>query len=163
MPISVLYGDADVPITWSPASLASSLTAARASAVIDNDADDAPRFLDVMVTVKFKLTTGTIANDQRVYIYAYGTTGGTKYPDSVTGADAGITLNNPTALRPIGHVDTPTPNISYTSMPMSLAAAFDGLMPSKWGIAVRNYSGVAFTATAGDHEAVYQGLQTESL
>jgi hypothetical protein len=40
---------------------------------------------------------------------------------------------------------------------MSVAAAFGGILPRKWGIVVRNYTGFALSATEGDMSYTYTG------
>lgn len=125
--------------------LASSATAGRESAVVDNTTD---KFLNALVTVIAKLAAGTPANDKAVYVYAYGSEDGTNFTDNVTGSDAAITLRDPTNLRLIGVIATPdSGGLSYKSHPMSVKAAFGGVMPRKWGIVVRNYSGVALESS----------------
>jgi hypothetical protein len=114
----------------------------------------------VLVRVKTKLATGTPANDKAIYVYAYAALEEATpvYPDAVTGSDAAITLDNPSQLQLIGVL---TANVSaqvIKSNPMSVAAAFGGSMPERWGIVIRNFSGIALSATAGDHVVSYQGV-----
>jgi hypothetical protein len=143
-------------ITITLASLASSATAARESTVIDNTTN---LFLDALVFVQIALQTGTPANDKAVYVYAYGSEDGSEYTDNATGSDAAITLRDPTNLRLIGIVNCPdSGGLTYKSNPMSVAVAFGGLMPRKWGIVIRNYTGVTLSATGGAHEARYTGV-----
>jgi hypothetical protein len=92
-------------------------------------------------------------------VYAYASVdGGSEYPDTVTGADAAITLNNPTQLKLIGIVYVTAINTTYKAGPFSIAAAFGGKMPEKWGIVIFNDCGTAFSATGGDHDVEYQGV-----
>lgn len=140
--------------TLTLASLASSATAGRESTAVDNTTD---LFLDALVYVKVTLQAGTPANDKAVYVYAYGSHDGTNYPDAVTGTDAAITLNDPTQLRLIGVISAPTSAGVFDGL-FSVAAAFGGVLPPKWGIVVRNYTGIALSATAGDHAAGYRGV-----
>jgi hypothetical protein len=153
-------GTAGQAFTCILASLASSATAGREGTAIDNTTD---LFLDVLVALKVKLGAGTPANDQAVYVYAYGTVdGGTTWPDAVTGADAAITLNNPTQLPLLGTIWTPTSTGTFKGGPWSVARCFGGVMPAKWGIVVRNYSGIALDATEGNHSKLYQGVYVSS-
>lgn len=154
--IKEAFGTNGQTFTCTLASLASSATAGREATVIDNTTD---LFLDALVMLQIKLQAGTIANDQAVYVYAYGTVNnGTTYPDAVTGSDAAITFNSPTQLALLGTIYTPTQSLTYKGGPWSVARAFGGVLPAKWGIAVRNYSGIALSATEGDHAKLYQGL-----
>ncbi len=138
------------------ASLASSATAGRESTVIDNTSD---LFLDALVMIKVKTGAGSAANDQAVYVYCYGTVdGGTTYPDTVTGSDAAITMNNPTQLSLLGAIWTPAASTTYKSQVFSVAKALGGFLPAKWGIVVRNYEGNALDSTEGNHAKLWQGL-----
>lgn len=131
-------------------------TSARESATVDNTSN---LYDDALVQVRAKIGATTPTNDKSVYIYAWGVIDPTspKFPDVVTGSDAAITLNSPTQLRLIGVLNTPTASTSYVSEPMSVAAAFGGVLPQKWGIVIVNSSAV-FTATSTDHTIEYQGV-----
>lgn len=147
---------ASAALTITLASLASSATAARESTAVDNTSN---LFLDTLVQVKIKLQTGTPANDKAVYIYAYGSEDGTDYTADVSGSDAAYTLRAPTNLRLLGIIQCPdSGGLTYRSHPMSIREAFGGVMPRKWGIVVRNYTGVTFDSTGGNHEATYSGV-----
>lgn len=138
-------------------SLASKATGtSRESTAVDNSSN---LFLDVIVNVTVKLQTGTPSGDKAVYVYVYGSEDGTNYTDNATGSDANITLRLPTNLRPLGVITTPDAGgLTYKSGPMSVAAAFGGAIPRKWGIVVRNESGVTLSATEGDHAKTYTGV-----
>jgi hypothetical protein len=41
---------------------------------------------------------------------------------------------------------------------MSVAAAFGGILPAKWGVIIENQSGTTLSATGGDHVVQYQGV-----
>lgn len=146
--------------TLTLASLASSATAGRESTEVDNTTD---LYLDALVWVQIALTTGTIGSDKAVYVYAYGSLDGTLYPDTVTGADAAITLNDPTQLRLIGVINAVAQSTTYKGGPWSVAAAFGGVLPPFWGIVVRNYTNIALTATEGNHDAKYRGVLAQSV
>lgn len=153
--IKLAYGSS-TNLALTLASLASSATAARESTVVDNGTN---KFLDALVQVHVKLQTGTPANDKAVYVYAYGSEDGTNYTDNATGADAALTMRDPSNLRLIGMIACPdSGGLTYKSAPMSVAAAFGGVLPRKWGIVVRNYTGVALSATEGDHAYRYTGV-----
>jgi hypothetical protein len=150
--------DTSTAFTVTLASLASSATVGRESTVVDNSTT---RFLDALVQLSIKLQAGTPAGAKAVFIYVYGSEDGTRYPDPVTGADAAITLRVPTNLRRLGFIACPDAGgLTYHSSPMSVAAAFGGVMPRKWGIVVRNETAVAFSATEGDHIKKYSGVYT---
>jgi hypothetical protein len=139
-------------ITITLASLASSATAGRESAAVDNSSN---LYVDALVTVTIDLAAGAPANDQAVYVYAAASEDGTTYTDNATGSDAAITLRTPTNLRVIGIINTPVDGAVYTQV-MSVAQAFGGILPRKWSIVVRNYSGQAFHSSG--NSASYTGV-----
>ena len=90
-------------------------------------------------------------------LYAYGTVdGGTTYTEGATGSDAAITLTSPTNARIIGIINIVANSTTYTGGPFSVAAAFGGTLPQKWGIIVLNSSGGTFDASTASVE--YQGV-----
>lgn len=148
-------------LTCTLTSLASSATGGRESATVDNTTD---LFLDVLVWMKAKpQNSGSIANDKAIYVYAWGSLNNTDFPDAVTGADAAITLNDPTQLRLIGVLNVAAINVSYSSEPLSLASAFGGVVPPYWGLVIRNYCGTALSATGTDHVIKYRGIYGQSV
>lgn len=151
----VAYGSS-TPLTLMLASLASSATAGRECTAVDNSSN---LYIDALVQVKVALQSGTPADDKAVYVYAYGAEDGATYSGSATGSDAAITLKAPTPMQVIGIIPTPDSGaLTYKGQPMSVAAAFGGYLPRKWGIVVRNYSGVTLSATEGDHSYKYTGV-----
>lgn len=144
-------------ITITLASLAfaaSPYLAGQASTAVDNTTTLAP---GAQVVVRLKNGAGTITTPFGAFIYAYGTAdGGTTYGEGITGTDAAKTLTNPPNLRLIGFLNMPVSATQYTSDPMSVEAAYNGVLPAKWGIHIVNATGVNFDATAGSHFAKYQ-------
>ncbi len=127
--------------------------AARESNAIDNSTN---QYLDALVFVQATLATGTPATGAQVNVYAYGSEDGTNYGDNVTGSDAAVTLRSPTNLRLIGVTSTPTAGaLNYKGHPMSVAQAFGGVLPRKWGIVIENQSGFAFTACSASWTGIY--------
>lgn len=150
---------ASTAITITLASLASA--SARQSAVVDNASN---LFLDVMVNLSVKLASGSPGGERTVYVYVYGSEDGTNYTDNATGSDAAITMRSPTNLRPLGIINTPDSGaLTYKSGPMSVAAAFGGVIPRKWGIVVVNNTGLALSATEGDHTKTYTGVYYQTV
>lgn len=147
-------GSTSTTLTITLASLAA--TSARESATVDNSTN---LYEDALVQVQLKEGATTPINDKCAYVYAWGVVNPTSpvYPDTVTGADAAITLTSPTQLRLIGVVNLPAVSTTYISEPLSVAAAFGGVLPQKWGIVVQNSSSV-LTATGSDHTVTYQGV-----
>src|SRR5262245_33507560 len=115
MAIQTSYGSSGNALTITLASLASSATAGQESTAVDNTTD---KFLDALVFVKLRPTTGTIANDKCAYVYAYGTVdGGTSYSDKASGSNAAITLTDPPNMRRIGVVNLPVQDVSQQAGP----------------------------------------------
>lgn len=159
--IKTAYGTQAQAITCTLASLASA--AARESTVIDNNTN---LYTDALVEIGVKLSTGTPAGQKGTNVYVYGTVDAATpvYPDAVTGTDAAITLNAPTNLKLLGTIQTPAASTTYKGGPWSVAQAFGGTMPQKWGIVIENQSGAnAYTAVEGDHTKIYQGVYLTSV
>jgi len=157
--IETLYGTSNQTITVTLTSLASA--ASRGSAAIDNSTT---LFLDALIIVRSKTAAGTIGGDKCLYVYAYGTVdGGTTYGGSATGTDATITLASPPNVRLVGIVNMPVAATQYDAGPFSVAAAFGGNLPQKWGIIITNATGLALSATGTDHVVRFQGIQAQSI
>lgn len=160
--VRMAYGT-PTSMTITLTSLANSSLAGRESNSVDNSVN---LYLDALVHIKTACVTGTASADKSIYIYGYGTLdeGTPLYPDRVTGADAAVTMKNPPNLPLIGtlsidSVSTTASGINvFKGGPFSVAAAFGGMMPRRWGIVVQNMSGVALEGTATYHDVKYQGL-----
>lgn len=146
-------------ITMTLTSLASG--GARQSTAVDNTVN---LFLDALVT--FKITVGTVTGTPQVQFYIAGSIDGTNWPgegsannDGVTGTDGTITLEVPTNLIPLGPaLNTPTSAKTYFTEPMSVAAAFNGVLPNKWSLVAVNNTGAALSAS--NCSAQYQGISS---
>jgi hypothetical protein len=146
------FGSSGQAITCTITSLATG--GARQSAVVDNSSN---LYLDALVTATIKSGSASTTSTGTVAIYAYGTVdGGTTYTEGATGSDAGITLTSPTNARLIGLINMVANSTTYTGGPFSVAAAFGGTLPQKWGVIVLNSSGGTFDATTASIE--YQGV-----
>jgi hypothetical protein len=144
-------------ITISLASLGDG--AARECTAIDNTSN---KYTDAHVYLAIKLATGTPGNNQVINVYAYGSEDGTNYGDNVTGSDAALTMRSPTNLRIIGCIQTPASGaLTWKSHPMSVARAFGGVLPRKWGIVVENLTGLAFDSTEGNHTKTFTGINIQ--
>jgi len=156
------FGTANQGLTITLASLAfSNNFLARESTAVDNSSDLA---LDALVTVRCHV--GTVAAPKLIAVYAYGTVdaggdAGGGYTGKATGTDAAFgpaTVANQclALLRMIGIIPTETNAVKYEGGPFSVAAAFGGTLPEKWGIVVQNQSGAALDASTVDNCAKYQ-------
>lgn len=133
----------------------------RASDAIDNRTN---LFLDVLV--QLKIDTGNVgppSGESNVLVYAYGTADdGTTYSGGATGSDAayggvaGQLIDN---LVRLGTIAVDAQNETFESDVFSIASAFGGVVPAKWGIVVRNQIGQTLGAGCS---AFYQGHYAQS-
>ncbi len=130
---------------------------ARASTAVDNSSN---LFLDALVQLIIASPTTSTSSIGYINVYAYGTAdGGTTYSDKATGTDADITLTVPPNARLIGTINVVADSTVYESAPMSVAGAFGGILPEKWGIIVENKTGG--TLDASGNSAFYQGVYAQ--
>jgi hypothetical protein len=129
--------------------------AARQSTVVDNTTT---RYLDALLRIR---TNGAAASTALVDVYVYAALGDTTYTDGATGSDAAFTAAARLNSRYLGSVqmNAATGVVAYLG---SVAAAFGGTLPDKWGLIVVNNSGDALSATAGDHAVEFEGV-TETI
>lgn len=155
--IKTAYGSSGQALTITLTSLADSATAGRESTAVDNSSN---KFLDALVTAKIKTqNSGSITDPKAVFVYCYASVdSGSEFPDTVTGTDAAITLNDPTQLKLLGVLYVAAINTTYKGGPWSIAAMYGGKMPERWGIVIRNDCGTALSSTGGDHVVEYQGI-----
>ena len=157
--IKAKYGASNQAITITINSLTND--AKRESGAVDNSVNC---FLDALVQVKIATNTASDSTgDKSVYVYAYGSAdGGTGYSGNASGTDAafGTDPQQLTNCRLIGAVYAPTQNKVYRSDLLSVASAFGGILPQRWGIVVHNKTGQ--TLKSSDCSAAYQGLHAQS-
>lgn len=152
----ITYGTSTA-ITCTLASLASSATAGRGSAVVDNTSN---LYDDVLLYIAVKTSSSALANDKACYIYLYGSEDGTNYSGSsaeAEGTDAAVTVDSPSNLILAGVIACPAISVTYRKV-ISVAPAFGGVMPRKWGFVLRNYTGQALDSTEGNHTKSYTGI-----
>ena len=129
----------------------------RASLAIANTAN---LFLDALVQLKIdSANVGVPAGDKNCLVYAYGTADdGTTYSGGATGADAdygGVAGQLIKNCKLLGIVAVDAQNEVFESDVFSIASAFGGVVPAKWGIIVVNQIGQALGAA---NAAFYQGI-----
>lgn len=139
------YGSATA-ITITLASLGDG--SGRQSTEIDNSSN---KFIDALVRIKAKGLAGSTGN---IEVYAFAQVGNDVRTDEAGASDSAITQRN-APLVGIIEMDGTT---SVTSAILSIAQAFGGTLPEKWGIIIVNQSGAALSATGGDFDLDYQGV-----
>ena len=152
------YGTEKQAITCTITSLTN--TSAEASTVVDNTSN---LFLDALVQIQTKSAAAATSSTGYVNIYAYGTVDAADslYPEGITGSDHSVTLTVPTNLKLIGTINIVANSTTYVSEPFSVAAAFGGVLPEKWGIVVENQSGATLDAAVG--ACYYQGILAQGV
>ena len=136
----------------------------RESTVVDNGTN---KYMDALVGGKVQI--GAVAADGTIAFYVYGTYDGTEYTAGVTGTDGTITWGttgttgvegyNNLYLLGVVSVDTTDDNDDVRWGPFSVASAFGGVMPTKWGVIVKNSTGTAFHATGTNNECQFMGIK----
>lgn len=129
-------------------------TSARQSTAVDNTTN---LFIDALVALTIKTNASGTSATGHVDVYAYATVdGGSTYTDGATGSDGSFTPTSPTNLRLIGSINCVANAATYQGGPFSVAAAFGGVLPAKWGIVVINNTSATLDASVGS--AQYQGV-----
>jgi hypothetical protein len=153
------YGTSNQAITITLNSLAND--GKRESAAVDNSTN---LFLDALVQVKIATNASNDSTgDKSVYIYACGTAdSGTTYSGNASGTDSsfGTDPQQIQNCKLVGVVYAPTANKTYESDLMSIANAFGGKLPQKWGIIGHNKTGYALNSSG--NSAFYQGILAQS-
>jgi hypothetical protein len=153
------YGTSNQAITITLNSLAND--GKRESTAVDNSTN---LFFDALVQVKIATNASNDSTgDKSVYIYAYGTAdGGTTYSGNASGTDSsfGTDPQQLANCKLIAVIYAPTKNMTYESDLMSIANAFGGKLPEKWGIVGHNMTGYALNSSGNG--AFYQGVLAQS-
>lgn len=157
-----LYGTATT-VTCTLASLASDTTliAGRQSAVADNTTDLA---IDCLVGGKITTGTGPTAGRQ-IEVWCFGSFDGSVYSAGAGTADANFSpTGEKTLMKLLTIIPTDsTANHGYEWGPFSVAAAFGGTMPPKWGIFVVHNTGAALNSTGANHYIKYTPVQYQAV
>lgn len=129
----------------------------RQSAAYDNTSN---LYVDALIGGSLQVGTSPTAN-QTIDIYAYGSYDGTNYTAGASGSDAAYTADGEELLLPVVQIITvdATSDQDYVWGPVSLAAVFGGILPSKFGIIVENNSGATTNATGTNNEVQFLGIK----
>lgn len=148
--------------------LTNSSTAGRSSAVVDNTSN---LYLDALVSVTVQTIAGSLGSIPYLLVYAYAWSEGqsTHYTDNASGSSGAFTFSgtlpqNMKLLQVISY-NVAANTVLYSS-PFSVALAFGGILPPKWGLAVLNITGLTLAGTATQDTAnicSYVGVQIQSV
>lgn len=148
------FGTGNQSLTITIASLTNG--SARQSTEVDNSSNV---YGDALVFLKIKTGASGTASTGFVSVYAFASVdGGTSRTENAGASDAAITPTVPTNLRSIGIINCVANATTYYGGPMSVAAAFGGVMPERWGIVIKNETGGTLDTTGGNHAAIWQGV-----
>jgi hypothetical protein len=132
----------------------------RASTAVDNTSN---LYLDAILGGSVQMGTSP-TNNGTFDIYLYSTYDGTNYTGGVSGTDAAYTADGEEKLFVLVKsiiVDNTTDQ-DYVWGSVSVAAAFGGTLPSKWGVVVENNTGVTTNATGTNNETQFIGTKLDS-
>lgn len=152
--VKLFYGTAsDVTITLASLASDTNLLTGRESTAIDNTSS---LVLDYLVSGK--ITAGTSPTASRsIEVWAVGSWDGTNWPDVFDGTDSGETITSAdiksSVCRLLAAMATAnTSDRTYHFGPVSLAAAFGGVVPPKVVVFVTHSTGVNLNSTSGNHQ-----------
>ena len=143
----------DLTITLASLASDTSLLTGRESATIDNSSN---LYLDYLISGK--ITTGTSPTTARsIEVWAVGSWDGTNWQDVFDGTESAETITSSdikaSVCRYLAAMATSaTSNVAYHFGPVSLAAAFGGVLPPKIVLFVTHSTAVALNATTGNHQ-----------
>jgi hypothetical protein len=153
----------DLTITLASLGSDTNLLTGRESATIDNSSN---LYLDYLISGK--ITTGTSPTTARsIEVWAVGSWDGTNWPDVFDGTESAETITSSdikaSVCRYLAAMATSaTSNVTYHFGPVSLAAAFGGVLPPKIVLFCTHSTAVALNATSGNHQIrlqpVYQAI-----
>lgn len=149
---------AAVTISLASVATSSTLLAGREATAVVNTTD-----LDIDKPVTGLITVGTTGMTAGTFIEVWATmplkiaSGAATWPDTITGSDANVTLTSNGVkfgfMRLIAsiNVDSTTNNRGYPFVGLSLAEAFNGVVPPQVTFFVTQNTGASLNSTAGNH------------
>lgn len=131
-----VYGSV-ATLTWTLNSLATdaNILIGRASTAIDNAGTD--QAIDALVGGQFVSHSVAPTANKQIEVWAYGSFDGSAFNSGASGSDAALTVtaNVKMLMRLLTIIPTDaTTSLTYTWGPFSIAQAFGGFMPRKWGL-----------------------------
>ncbi len=141
----------------------------RCSAVVDNTTN---LYMDAQLNVSIQ--AGAPTADGKISVFAYGGMDGTTiYDGGLNGANETITWGttpstssvegfNQLKLLTVLSVDSTDDNNDIEATIGSVAAAFGGILPARWGLVVLNETGATLNATGTNNTFDYVGIKYDS-
>lgn len=133
----------------------------RQSTVVDNSSN---KYMDVLLGGSIQAgTTPTAGGTLEIWAYGERDDGGgtSQYTAGCSGSDSAYTADGEEdELFPVYAVTVDaTSDQDYEWGPVSLAQAFGGILPRKWGLVLKNSSGATTNATGTNNEFRYTGIK----
>lgn len=129
----------------------------RQSTVVDNSTN---KYVDALIGGSIQTGTTPTA-ETRIEVYLYASYDGTNYTAGCSGTDGAYTADgeeNLLKLIEVIIVDATTGQ-DYVFGPISVAQVFGGIMPSKFGVVIKNATGAALDATGTNNHIKYTGIK----
>jgi hypothetical protein len=159
------YGTSTALASTSFSSLASKNTTATAAASsAAATTSTTANVTDAMARVQVVTPAFTPTASTTVDVYVYGSEDGTQWPGAaatsevLAGTDVAVSLSSlSNNLRFLGTIQCHTSGGTFTTEPMSIAAAFGGFLPRKWAILIQNNlpAGVSLTSGSVKYSEIY--------
>lgn len=149
-------GAAGTAITLTLTSLANGIW--RQSASVDNTSN---LYVDALVGGSIQVgTTPTLGGTIDIYAYGQYDASG-EYTAGASGSDADYTADGEQyLLKPVATIIVDADSdIDYEWGPTSIAQAFGGIMPQRWGLVVENNTGSTLNATGTNNKTAYTGIK----
>lgn len=136
--------------------------AAYESTVVDNETN---LFVDAFVNASLKNhETSAPTGEKACHVYVYAGLDDTEpTTDGTDGTEGTITLGDVAHFSRLGSVYFSAAAQTRDGGPWSVADAFGGSLPAKWGVLILNKTGFALDATDGDHVCKYRGVTYQSV
>lgn len=155
--VALAYGSQNSLTVTNLHSLANSATTVWRSAAVDNTSD---LWEDAQVVVTLAFSGTAPGNSRCAYVYAYSGDG-SDYARPANGSEGTTTIpdvtTNANALRLLGVVPYNTTGETVRTCAFSVAAAFGGSLPPKWGVCIVNHSGAALASSGSS--VVWRGVR----
>lgn len=126
--------------------------------------------LDAIVGGSIQVSAA-VSVDGSIEVYAYGSWDASAYTAGLTGTDAAITWGTTGNTGVDGYLDLPylgraaidsTDGSDQKKFgPYSVAAAFGGVLPRKWGVVLRNNSATGTNATGTGNQINYTPIKVD--